>query len=157
MKKKFDDRSSKFFWRPESLCWEIIRPLQFWWWDFFIQWSEPTMDPFSAENLPHMLVMILETASVVNNIDTWSWYRANLRASMRKIPHRFAKLLNKTWILHWMDLFSGSFGQLNNCKMLKVTFSSYYTSLGFSNGLKVSKICQEKFFCAWEISKFLRV
>ena len=71
--KKFDDRSSKFFWRPESLCWEIIRPLQFWWWYFFIQWSEPTMDPFSVENLPYMLVMILETASVVNNIDTWSW------------------------------------------------------------------------------------
>ena len=29
--------------------------------------------PFSVENLPYMLVMILETASVVNNIDTLSW------------------------------------------------------------------------------------
>ena len=39
-----------------------------------------------------------------------------------------------------MDLFSGSFGQLNNCKMLKVMFRNYNTSLRFANGLKVAKI-----------------
>ena len=40
---------------------------------FFHPMKWANYGPFSVENLPYMLVMILETASVVNNIDTLSW------------------------------------------------------------------------------------